>query len=191
MIDMLVNFLTGASPYNAELRTFGMALQGAMTVRSGPNKTKSMNWFYAYCCTLLTAFAGGLFGFMWMGKPTSLITGGDVTLTLCAIAFVLVTYMPMDIGFKLGNFLPVKIVITVLAQLFRALGMVAFINSASAEVSPSAYYPTPILGPVLYGTLLGNMGGFFSKGFHPYLESSMPWPFQNGMFSLFFVVDVL
>jgi hypothetical protein len=179
-MDAIVGLLTGSSPLNAELRTFGMALQGAMTVRSGRNVDKSMDWFYAFCCTLLTAFAGGLFGFMWMGKPTSLITGGDVTLTLTAIAFVLTTYTPMDIGFKLGNNIVVKIITTVFAQLFRALGMIAFINTATAEVNASSYYPTPILGPVLYGVLLGNMGAFFSKGFDGHLQNGMPFPIQNG-----------
>jgi hypothetical protein len=179
-METIVNILTGASPFHAELRTFGQAFQGAMTVRNGPNQTKSMNWFYAYCCTLLAAFAGGLFGFMWMGKPTSLITGGDVTLTLTAIAFVLATYTPMDLGYKFGNNLAVKIVTTVWAQLFKVMGMIAFINTATAEVSASRYYPTPILGPVLYGTLLGNMGGFFSKGFDGHLEKGAPFPIQNG-----------
>lgn len=182
-MDTVLSFLTGASPLNAELRTFGQAFQGAMTVRNGPNKDKTMPWFYAFCSTLLAAFAGGLFGFMWMGKPTSLISGGDVTLNLTAVAFVLATYMPMDIGFKLGNNILIKIVTTVFAQLFKALGMIGFINTATAEVSASPYYPTPILGPVLYGTLLGNMGGFFGKGFHGHLQKGAPFTVQNGTFS--------
>ena len=180
-MEAVLDFLTGASPFNAELRTFGMAMQGALTVRNGPNKDKTMPWFYAFCCTLVTAFAGGLFGFMWMGKPTSLITGGDVTLNLTFIAFVLATYAPMDMGRKIGNNIVGKVVITVFAQLFKALGMIAFINTATAEVSASKYYPTPILGPVLYGTLLGNMGAFFGKGFHGHLEKGAPFPIQNGV----------
>lgn len=181
-MDALLGLMVGTSPFHAELRTFGMAFQGAMAVRNGKNKDKSMDWFYAYCCTLLAAFAGGMFGFMWMGKPTSLITGGDVTLTLTAVAFVLATYIPMDIGCRLGNNIVVKIITTVFAQLFRALGMLAFINTATAEVSASNYYPTPILGPVLYGVLLGNMGGVFSKGFDGHLNSGMPFPVQNGKY---------
>ncbi|KAG7361698.1 hypothetical protein IV203_036799 [Nitzschia inconspicua] len=180
-MDAFVALLTGTSALNVELRTFGMAFQGAMTVRNGRNKDKSMDWFYAFCCTLLTAFAGGIFGFLWMGKPTSLITGGDVTLTLTAIAFVLATYTPFDIGFKLGNNIVVTIVTTFFAQLFRALGMIAFINTANSEVPPSKYYPTPILGPVLYGVLLGNMGAFFSKGFDGHLQQGVPFPIQNGV----------
>merc|ERR1719464_989086 len=92
----------------------------------------------------------------------------------------------MDVGYKFGTFLPVKIVMNCWAQLFRALGMIAFINSSVSEIGPSKYYPTPILGPVVYGTLLGNMGSFFLKGFHQHLEKEIPWPFQNGLAMGFF-----
>jgi len=182
MIDLIIAFLSGSSPYHAELRTFGQACIGAMAVRGGANKNKDMNWFHAYALTTIAAFGGGWFAFVWMGKPTSLITNGDVTLTLTAIAFVLMTYTPMDIGYMFGKLLPVKIVLNSWAQLFRGLGMIGFINACAAEVAPSKYYPTPVLGPVLYGTLLGNMGAFFLKGFHNHLEKDIPWPFQNGLF---------
>lgn len=185
-MDSLISFLSGSSPYHAELRTFGQAFIGALAVRSGLNKNKDMNWFHAFALTTVAAFGGGWFGFIWMGKPTSLITGGDVTLTLTAIAFVLLTYTPMDIGYKIGKMLPVKIVMNSYAQLFRGLGMIGFINAAAAEVAPSKYYPTAVLGPVVYGTLLGNMGAFFSKGFHGHLEKDIPWAFQNGLVVGFF-----
>jgi len=186
MIESIVNILTGSSPYNVELRTFGQAFMGAMAVRSGKNKNKEMNWFHAFALSTIVGFGGGWFGFVWMGKPTSLITNGDITLTLTAIAFVISTYTPMDIGYKLGSSLPVKIVMNCWAQLFRALGMIGFINACAAEVGPSKYYPTAILGPVVYGTLLGNMGSFFLKGFNQHLEKAIPWPFQNGLVMGFF-----
>ncbi|VEU44560.1 unnamed protein product [Pseudo-nitzschia multistriata] len=180
-MDLIIDFLSGASPYHAELRTFGQAFMGALAVRSGVNKNKDLNWFHAFALTTIAAFGGGWFGFVWMGKPTSLITNGDVTLTLTAIAFVLLTYSPMDIGYRFGTLLPVKILLNSWAQLFRGLGMIGFINACAAEVAPSKYYPTPILGPVVYGTLLGNMGAFFLKGFHKHLEKDIPWAFQNGL----------
>lgn len=186
MIESIVAILSGSSPYHAELRTFGQAFMGALAVRNGANKNKDMNWFHAFALSTIAAFGGGWFGFIWMGKPTSLITNGDVTLTLTAIAFVILTYIPMDIGYKFGRMLPVKILINFWAQLFRALGMIGFINACAAEVGPSKYYPTPILGPVVYGALLGNMGAFFLKGFHKHLEKDIPWGFQNGLVVGFF-----
>eukprot|EP00536_Pseudo-nitzschia_multiseries_P000349 jgi/Psemu1/282266/fgenesh1_pg.5_\ len=180
-MDSIIAFLSGSSPYHAELRTFGQAFMGALAVRSGANRNKDMNWFHAFALSTIAAFGGGWFGFVWMGKPTSLITNGDVTLTLTAIAFALLTYTPMDIGYRFGTMLPVKILFNSWAQLFRGLGMIGFINACAAEVSASKYYPTPILGPVVYGTLLGNMGAFFLKGFHKHLEKDIPWAFQNGL----------
>lgn len=177
-MDSIIAFLSGSSPYHAELRTFGQAFMGALAVRGGANKNRDMNWFHAFALTTIAAFGGGWFGFVWMGKPTSLITNGDVTLTLTAIAFVLLTYVPL--GHALAGMLPVKILMNAWAQLFRALGMIGFINACAAEVKPSPYYPTAVLGPVVYGALLGNMGAFFLKGFDGHLEKSMPWAFQNG-----------
>jgi len=186
MIDFIVAFLSGSLPYHAELRTFGQAFMGALAVRSGANKNRDMNWFHAFALTTIFAFGGGWFGFIWMGKPTSLIANGDVTLTLTAIAFVLVTYTPMNIGYKFGTLLPVKILLNSWAQLFRGLGMIGFINVCAAEVAPSKYYSIPVLGPVVYGALLGNMGAFFLKGFHNHLEKDIPWAFQNGLVVGFF-----
>ena len=57
----------------------------------------------------------------------------------------------------------------------------AFIDQALQVVPASKFYPIPILGPVLYGALLGNMGSFFINGFHGHLQKGMPFPFQNGI----------
>jgi len=186
MEGLIISILTGTSPYNVELRTFGQAFMGALAVRRGKNKDKEMNWFHSFALSTIVAFGGGWFGFIWMGKPTSLITNGDLTLTLCVISFIISTYTPMNIGYKFGSFLPVKIIFNCWAQLFRALGMIGFINAAAVECVPSKYYPTPILGPVVYGALLGNMGMFFLKGFHQHLEKDVPWAFQNGLVVGFF-----
>ncbi len=176
----LVDFLTGSFPYASELQALGMALQGAVAVRSGLNKDGKMHWFHAFALTTVVAFGGGWLGFMLMGKPTSMISGGDVNVTACIIAFLTVNYTPFDIGFQVLNSLPVKIVVTAFAQLFRSSGMIRFINTANSEIQPSPYYPIPVLGPIVYGTMLGNMSGFMLKGLDGYLQGGMPWPFQNG-----------
>lgn len=176
----VLSYFAGDTPYNYELRAFGIALQGAMAVRNGPNKDGKMHWFHAMALTSILGFGGGWMGFIWMGKPTSMIVNGDVNIAICLLAFVIANYTPFDIGYKLANTLPVKIVYTALAQLFRSLGMIGFITQAFNEVKPSVYYPTPILGPVIYGCLLGNMGGFLVKGFDGHLKNGIPWPFQNG-----------
>merc|ERR1711957_453905 len=61
--------------------------------------------------------------------------------------------------------------------------MMKFVNIAyqAFKDSPSEYYPTPIFGPILNGTILANMGAFFSKGFDGHVKDGLPFPFQNGL----------
>lgn len=180
--EFLVTFLTNKYPYASELQALGMAFQGALAVRNGANKDRKMHWFHAFALTTVLGFGGGWLAFMLMGKPTSMVSGGDINVTACIIAFVVVNYTPFDIGYKLLSLLPFTIIITVFAQLFRSFGMMKFIQTAFSEINPSPYYPIPVIGPILYGTMLGNMGGLVMKGLDGYLKNGIPWPFQNGMF---------
>ena len=192
--DWLVSYLTGNFPLSPELQAFWMAFQGALVVRAGPNRDKSMHWFHAFMLSVVNGYGGAAFTPLWMGQHTSMLSN-DLNLASCIIAFIIANFMPFDIGFKLGKTLPVTVITTTFAQLFRSLGVVKFTTVAfnAFKDSPSAYYPVPVFGPIAYGTLLGNMSGFFVKGFNGYLENGMPWAFQNGFFCCtfyhFFVHD--
>lgn len=180
--EMLVSYLSGDFLCSPELQSFWMALQGAIAVRSGPNKDRSMHWFHAFLLSVIAGYGGACFTPLWMGGATSMLSN-DLNLASCIMAYILANYTPFDIGYKLGTSIPIVIVTTMFAQLFRSLGVVKFTSVChnAFKDSPSAYYPIPVFGPIAYGTLLGNMSGFFLKGFHGYLENGMPWPFQNGM----------
>lgn len=153
-MNNVVPFLLGQSPYSEENEAFWMAVQGAMIVRNGPNATKRLHWFHAFSLSVLFGFAGGLMGFVWMGKPSSMLSN-DLSMGSCILAFVIVNYTPMDLGFKLLNTLPFCIVTTMYAQLFRATGMMRFIAVCFNEFKhkPSSYYPIPVFGPIIYGTV--------------------------------------
>lgn len=153
-MDLVVDYLVGRSPYSTENEAFWMAVQGAMIVRNGPNSTNRLHWFHAFALSVLFAFAGGLLGFMWMGKPSSMLSS-DINMASCILAFTIVNYTPMDLGFKLLNTLPFAILTTMYAQLFRATGMMRFVMACFNEFkhSPSKYYPIPVFGPIIYGTV--------------------------------------
>lgn len=142
----------------------------------------------------LAGYAGGTFNFIWMGKPSGILSN-DLFMASCITAFVLVNYTPFDIGYKLMNTFPFALVTVVFSQLFRSLGLCKFCYFAYEAFSetPSAYYPTPVFGPILYATLLGNMGGFVLKGLEGHIANGVPWPVQNGVFCAslyhFFVHD--
>jgi len=63
-------------------------------------------------------------------------------------------------------------------------GIIQFVKIAheSFKDNPTPYYPTPMLGPILLATLLGNMRGFVQEGLHGYIKNGMPYKFQNGLF---------
>ena len=180
---IMVDYLTANFAYTMELQCLFMAIQGAMRVREGPNKTRSMAWFHAFCLSVVVGYGGGIFTPLWMGRPTGMLAN-DVNVATCIIAFVLVNCIPFDLGYKILSTFPAVVVTTLFAELFRVTGVVSFVNLAfnTFRDNPSRYYPIPVIGPIAYATILGNMGPFFVNGFHGYLEKGMPWNFQKGLF---------
>ena len=181
LFDVVVRFLTGDFPYCPEAIAFWMAIQGAMAVRKGPNKDGKLHWFHAFVLSSLAAFAGGTFNFIWMGQPSGILSN-DVFMACSITAFVLVNYTPVDIGFKILNTFPFAIITVSFAQLFRSLGTIKFLTACYNHFkdSPSAYYPIPVFGPILYGILLGNMGPLVLKGLEAHVGNGVPWAVQNG-----------
>lgn len=183
MLDELAAYLTANFSYSKELQAFWMAYQGAMAVRTGVNKSGTMHWFHAFAAGTCTAFGGALFTPFLMGNPTSMLSN-DLNVFCCVVTFMIVNYLPFDLGFKFGQTLIGGAVIVIFAQMFRCMGIVSYLSVAHAAFkdSPSNLYPIPVVGPIMYATLLGNMGPFVMKGFAAHLQSGIPWPFQNGTF---------
>ena len=179
--DGVVRFLNGDFPYCAEAVAFGMAIQGAMAVRKGPNKEGKLHWFHAFMLSTLAAFAGGTFNFIWMGQPSGILAN-DVFMACAIVSFVLVNYTPGDIGFTVLKSFPFSLLTVVLAQLFRSTGTIKFLTACFNHFkgSPTKYYPIPVFGPILYGILLGNMGPLVLKGLEAHIGNGVPWTVQNG-----------
>lgn len=181
VFDGVVRFLNGDFPYCPEAIAIGMAIQGAMAVRKGPNKEGKLHWFHAFLLSALAAFAGGTFNFIWMGQPSGILSN-DVFMACAIISFVIVNYTPFDIGFTLLKTLPFSLLTVSFAQLFRSLGTIKFLTACflNFKDSPSKYYPIPVFGPIIYGILLGNMGPLVLKGLEAHIANGVPWPVQNG-----------
>jgi hypothetical protein len=157
----MVNFLTGEFPFANELQAFWMAIQGAMIIRQGANKSRNLYWFHAFALTVIAGFGGGWLGFFLIGKPSSMLYN-DLNMGSAILAFIIVNYTPFDIGYKLCNTLPVTIITYSFAQLFRSTSIPKFVDMCfeTFKDKASPYYPIPVFGPIMHGTLLGNMGGF-------------------------------
>jgi hypothetical protein len=151
--NYVIDFLVGKLPYTMELTILGHAVWGAMAVKSGPNKLGELQWFHAFVLSVLTGFSGGLFNFLWMGIPTSMISN-DVVGASCVLAFAAVNYIPF--AYEVMGFLPIQVAITMYATLFRSLGLCGFTSTAFAAFkdSPSKYYGIPVFGPIWYGIML-------------------------------------
>lgn len=169
-------------PYATETVCIFMSIQGSMTVRNGPNRTNSMNWFHAFVKSTLTAYAGATFTNIFMGRPTAMFAN-DVFFGSCLIGFGVVNWLPMDVGYHFFNTFIGAFLHTVFSQVFRVGGVAGFSDAAynAFKDAPSAYYPIPVFGPILFPSALGNMGGFFWNGFNGHLEKGMPWLFQQGV----------
>lgn len=152
--NLVVDFLVGRTPFSTENQAFWMAVQGAMFVRTGPNKDRHMQWFHALTLSVLVGFAGGWLGFVWMGKPSSMLAN-DLNMAGCLLAFAIVNYTPFDLGFMVLDTLPFRVLTVSFAQLFRAMGLIKFVGVCFDvfKDAPSAYYPIPVFGPILYGTV--------------------------------------
>ena len=179
-MNHLVALITADFPYATEILCLFMAIQGSMAVRKGANSKKSMNWFHAFLKSTLTAYSGAAFTNMFMGRPTAMFSN-DIFFGACILGFVIVNYLPMDIGYHFFNTFVGEALYTVFSQVFRMGGVTGFSDAAYAAFkdTPSVWYPMPIFGPILFPVALGNMGGFFMNGFDAYLEKGMPWLFQQ------------
>ena len=83
---------------------------------------------------------------------------------------------------------PVRVLWTFFGTVFRVHSACNTSAAAASTLTPGAYYPIPLIGPVIAGTLVGSLGAFlpFDKGLAP-ISSGTPWPIQQAFLtSLFF-----
>lgn len=169
-------------PHATEVVCIAMSIQGSLSVRNGPNKQNTMNGFHAFVKSVLTAYAGATFTNIFMGRPTSMLSN-DIFFGSCILGYGIVNWLPYDMGYYICNTFIGTLIVNVLSQVFRVSGIYGFSDAAyhAFKGMPSPYYPTPVFGPILFPTMLGNMGGFLWAGFDGYLDQGMPWLFQQGV----------
>jgi Na+/H+ antiporter NhaD/arsenite permease-like protein len=177
-----VHFLTADYPYASELQAFFQAYAGHLMVRRVHNNERQMNWFHAFMLGAVSSMGGGTFAPLLMGRPT-FVLANELTVPILVVSYLLAYQTPFDIGYKFGNTLLFRIISTPFTSMFKTSGTVGFSTSAfyAFQDNESKLYSIPVVAPILYPTLLGNMGAFFVKGFNGHLKNGMPWAFQNGM----------
>jgi hypothetical protein len=116
-----------------------------------------------------------------MGRPTGVLAN-ELSVPILIVAYLLTYHTPLDIGYKFGNTLLFRLIATPFTCMFKTSGTAGYSTAAfyAFKDNASKLYSIPVVAPILYPTLLGNMGAFFTKGFHGHLKNGMPWAFQNG-----------
>ena len=139
------------------------------------------NWFLTLVQTSLIGFGGGWLMPIMLGLPSSFLLGGDINSLGCLISWYLVFHSPRDYFYtKICAAVPFQVFYTSFAQLFRATGIYGFVDkSLSVGMKPSAYYPTPLLGPVLTASLLSNIGPIFRLGYKEWFKVRRGESFAN------------
>jgi len=190
-MEYIVSYLTADFPHRDKFVGFFMALFGAQTVANGRNKNRDMAWFHALFLSACVGYGGSIFTPWMFGRPISLFFN-DFNAASIFVAFYLMHYTPMVHAF---NSFPGRLSITMLSTLFRATGVKSFCTIAfeASKGTPSQLgYDIMIIGPILFPTLLGNMGALFLNGLD-LLKNGIPFAFQQTLFNAtfyhFFVHD--
>ncbi|XP_018573559.1 trimeric intracellular cation channel type 1B.1 [Anoplophora glabripennis] len=103
---------------------------------------------------MLVVFAGGMVANGLLAEPILAPLKNSPQILVATLVWYIVFYTPMDLGYKLAKFLPVKIIFSAMKEIYRCKKVYDGVTHA-AKLYPNAY-----LIMVIIGTLKGNGAGF-------------------------------
>jgi len=103
---------------------------------------------------MLVVFAGGMVANGLLAEPILAPLKNTPQVLVATAVWFAVFYIPMDLGYKLAKFLPVKIVFSVMKEIYRCKKVYDGVTHA-AKLYPNAYFIM-----IIIGTLKGNGAGF-------------------------------
>ncbi|XP_031618863.1 trimeric intracellular cation channel type 1B.1 [Contarinia nasturtii] len=104
--------------------------------------------------TMLVIFAGGMVANGLLGEPILAPLKNSPQLYVATVVWYVVFYTPFDIGYKVGKFLPVKVIACAMKEIYRCKKIHDGVTHA-AKLYPNAY-----IIMIIIGTLKGNGAGF-------------------------------
>lgn len=152
------------------------AINGCLSAHSALKaQPQPVYWLYSLVMSYLSAFGGGTVAPVLIGRP-SFVLNNDFNIFACVCVWYIVNHLN---GTVLFNHPALKVVWLLMLAIFRANAATNMVTVASGIFAPTKYYPIPILGPIVVGTLLGCLGQFlpFDKGLTP-IKNNTPWPVQ-------------
>ncbi|CAM9633065.1 unnamed protein product [Choristocarpus tenellus] len=190
-MDNVKAFLLQQWTYGPEVCLSAFALLGAAKVRKVVKASGGqMFWAQSLVLTFMVGFGGGILAPFLLGKPPVIFTN-DLLVPLVTVAWFLVN-LTEGVIFRVLGTPVINQVMLVLGECFRANAMCGVVLAANKVISASKYYPIPLWGPILLGTI-GACGGMFlplDKGLQG-LKNGAPWPMQSAFYgSMFFHLTV-
>nr|CAG4645669.1 EOG090X09U3 [Lynceus sp. MCZ IZ 141354] len=104
--------------------------------------------------TMTVVFAGGFLAALFLGEPLLSPFKNTQSVLLATAVWYVMFYSPFDIGYKLAKFLPVKIAIAAMKEIYRCKKVHDGVAHA-AKLFPNAW-----LILLIVGIIKGNGGGF-------------------------------
>lgn len=103
--------------------------------------------------TMLVVFAGGMVANFLLGEPFLAPLKNTPQLLVATACWYVVFYTPFDIGYKVGKFLPVKLVASAMKEVYRAKKI------HDGVVHAAKLYPNAFIIMIVIGTIKGNGAG--------------------------------
>jgi len=138
---------------------------------------KKYYWLHSLSLTILTGFGGGIIAPMMINKPP-LIFQNDLIVPFCVLFWYLCNTVPLVQQMLMST--PGKLVWGLFNGLFRTHTVCNIVKMAHETLPAGAFYPHPLVGPIIAGTLLGGGSNFMplNKGLDP-LKNGTPWTLQG------------
>lgn len=177
-------FMLLKMPHGMAIAIFCNALGASLAVFAANAGKEKLYWLHSLVLVVLGAFGGGLMAPIFAGRPC-IPVANDLVVPACIVTWYLVHHIPyLD---KLLTWTPIKFVWTAFIGLFRTHAITNNVTATLAVLTPGAYYPCPLVGPILVGTMVGGFGAFlpFDKGMAP-IKNGTPWPIQAAFLSATF-----
>uniref|UniRef100_A0A1B0G4V0 Uncharacterized protein n=1 Tax=Glossina morsitans morsitans TaxID=37546 RepID=A0A1B0G4V0_GLOMM len=104
--------------------------------------------------TMLVIFSGAMVANALLGEPILAPLKNTPQLLVGTAVWYMVFYTPFDIGYKIGKFLPVKLVASAMKEIYRAKKVYDGVTHAAK------LYPNAWIIMIIIGTIKGNGAGF-------------------------------
>ncbi|KAJ1398001.1 hypothetical protein B484DRAFT_458599, partial [Ochromonadaceae sp. CCMP2298] len=140
-------------------------------------------WLHTLVLVLFTGFGGGIITPVLLGRPSAPLAN-DTAIPVCLLLWYAVHYLGC---YPIFQMTPVKLAWNWLMGVFRTFTAVKMVSLACTVLTPGPFYPTPLFGPILAGTLASCGGAFlpFDKGLSA-ITKSTPWVMQGAFLNALF-----